>query len=67
MGSLCSKPGIHSEDGAVPQANRAPRKSRKSGQTLGQAGTANEGRPSDPRAAAALAAEERLKAVRTHS
>ena len=64
MGSLCSKAGTHSEDGGPPRAISASRRPRKSGQTLGES-AASEARPSDPRAAAAQAAEERLNAVRT--
>ena len=75
MGSLCSKQGTHSEDGAplrrVSSARPPPQPSRPSrprgknrGQTLGDGGggQADGDRP-DPRTAAAQAAEERLKAV----
>lgn len=61
MGSLCSKPGTHSEDGAAPRRATRSAKASRAGQRLGQ--SVNE-RPNDPRAAAAQAAEERLKAVR---
>ncbi|GJE86103.1 hypothetical protein PsYK624_021830 [Phanerochaete sordida] len=76
MGSLCSKPGTHSEDGTqlrrVASARPAPRarpsaRPKGKGQTLGHDGNgqSHDGRPDDPRSAAAQAAEERLKAAKT--
>lgn len=59
MGSLCSKPGTHSEDGTAPRPARRAKAS--AGHTLGEA--SNEQRPADPRSAAAQAAEQRLNAV----
>ena len=61
MGSLCSKPGTHSEDGATLRPNFGRSAKAPAGQRLGQ--SVNE-QPNDPRTAAAQAAEERLKAVR---
>ena len=69
MGSLCSKRGTHSEDGTSvrPTPSAKPRlRAKGRGQTLGENGETNGERP-DPRTAAALAAEERAKAVCSNS
>jgi len=64
MGSLCSKSSNHSKgDSIVLRAPRIKSSTRTTApRTLGAQG---EEHPDDPRAAAALAAEQRLKAAQT--